>query len=165
MAARLDAYLLYDQDDPRAETDLQTPWGIKLLSGGAITKGNLTVTVGETPEVSQPGPFSDGETVELPRTDLLIEEEDRALTIVNGAVNLFSDATGLLEALVDFTVVTKWKTAGDSLLVVTPSFNLAELSAAHDFILTDLPPNGPALRRIHAGLAVAALAGYLASRR
>jgi len=40
----------------------------------------------------------------------------RGLAAVNGAVNLFSDATGLLEALVDFTVVTKWKTAGDSLL-------------------------------------------------
>lgn len=35
---------------------------------------------------------------------------------INGAVNLFSDTTGELEALVDFTVVTKWKTSGDSLL-------------------------------------------------
>lgn len=35
---------------------------------------------------------------------------------VNGAVTLFSEATGELEALVDFTLVTKWKTAGDSLL-------------------------------------------------
>ena len=35
---------------------------------------------------------------------------------VNGAVTLFSEETGELEALVDFTVVTKWKTAGDSLL-------------------------------------------------
>ncbi len=35
---------------------------------------------------------------------------------INGAVNLFSDATGELEALVDFALVTKWKTAGDSLL-------------------------------------------------
>ena len=35
---------------------------------------------------------------------------------VNGAVNLFSDATGMLEALIDFHLVTKWKTAGDSLL-------------------------------------------------
>ena len=40
----------------------------------------------------------------------------RGLAAVNGAVTLFSDATGVLEALVDFTVVTKWKTAGDSLL-------------------------------------------------
>ena len=38
------------------------------------------------------------------------------LAAVNGAVNLFSDSDGRLEALVDFTLVTKWKTAGDSLL-------------------------------------------------
>ena len=36
--------------------------------------------------------------------------------VVNGAVNLFSDDTGELEALIDFHLVTKWKTAGDSLL-------------------------------------------------
>ena len=35
---------------------------------------------------------------------------------VNGAVNLFDDTTGELNALVDFHLVTKWKTAGDSLL-------------------------------------------------
>lgn len=58
------------------------------ITRGALTKGNLTVTVAETPQASQPGPFSDGETEVLPRTDLLIEEEDRALTIVNGAVTL-----------------------------------------------------------------------------
>ncbi|MDP3958679.1 MAG: ornithine cyclodeaminase [Pseudorhodobacter sp.] len=38
------------------------------------------------------------------------------LASVNGAVTLFSDQTGVLEALVDFHLVTKWKTAGDSLL-------------------------------------------------
>jgi hypothetical protein len=38
VAARLDAYLLFDEDDPRAETDLQTPWGLKLLSGGPVTR-------------------------------------------------------------------------------------------------------------------------------
>ena len=37
------------------------------------------------------------------------------LPAINGAVNLFSDATGQLEAVVDFHLVTKWKTAGDSL--------------------------------------------------
>ncbi|RAZ86257.1 ornithine cyclodeaminase family protein [Cereibacter johrii] len=35
---------------------------------------------------------------------------------VNGAVTLYSDRDGTLEALVDFHLVTKWKTAGDSLL-------------------------------------------------
>jgi flagellar P-ring protein precursor FlgI len=58
------------------------------ITRGAITKGNLTVTVAETEEASQPAALSEGETVVLPRTDLLVEEEDRALTVVNGAVNL-----------------------------------------------------------------------------
>ena len=35
---------------------------------------------------------------------------------VNGAVTLFDDTTGELNAIVDFHLVTKWKTAGDSLL-------------------------------------------------
>jgi ornithine cyclodeaminase len=35
--------------------------------------------------------------------------------MVNGAVSLFSDDNGTLEAIVDFHLVTKWKTAGDSL--------------------------------------------------
>ena len=39
--------------------------------------------------------------------------------MVNGGVSLYSDADGMLEALVDFHLVTKWKTAGDSLLAAT----------------------------------------------
>ncbi|MCK0151658.1 ornithine cyclodeaminase [Marivita sp. S6314] len=35
---------------------------------------------------------------------------------VNGGVSLYSDTDGTLEAIVDFHLVTKWKTAGDSLL-------------------------------------------------
>lgn len=35
---------------------------------------------------------------------------------INGGVSLYSDADGTLEAIVDFHLVTKWKTAGDSLL-------------------------------------------------
>lgn len=38
------------------------------------------------------------------------------LPSVNGSVCLFAEDTGMLEALVDFGLVTKWKTAGDSLL-------------------------------------------------
>jgi ornithine cyclodeaminase len=36
--------------------------------------------------------------------------------MINGAVTLFDDAHGILQAMVDFHLVTKWKTAGDSLL-------------------------------------------------
>ncbi len=35
---------------------------------------------------------------------------------IGGAVNLFSGQDGALEAILDFHLVTKWKTAGDSLL-------------------------------------------------
>ena len=38
------------------------------------------------------------------------------LPMVNGVVNLLDDRTGQLRALVDFHLVTRWKTAGDSLL-------------------------------------------------
>lgn len=38
---------------------------------------------------------------------------------VNGAVTLYDDVTGELTALVDFHLVTKWKTAGDSLLAAS----------------------------------------------
>ena len=41
---------------------------------------------------------------------------DRNEPTINGAVTLFSDHDGSLSALVDFHLVTKWKTAGDSLL-------------------------------------------------
>lgn len=40
----------------------------------------------------------------------------RNLPTIYGVVSLFDDVTGDLTALVDFHLVTKWKTAGDSLL-------------------------------------------------
>lgn len=35
---------------------------------------------------------------------------------INGGVSLYSDDLGVLQAIIDFHLVTKWKTAGDSLL-------------------------------------------------
>lgn len=58
------------------------------IGRGAISKGNLTVTIAETPQVSQPGPLSGGNTQVVPRTSLLVEEENSNLAIVNGAANL-----------------------------------------------------------------------------
>ena len=40
----------------------------------------------------------------------------QGLPTIGGAVSLMSDADGALEAILDFHLVTKWKTAGDSLL-------------------------------------------------
>ena len=54
------------------------------ISKVAITHGGLTVSVNEFPTASQPLPFSDGETVVLPDTQLTVSEEDSALGIVDG---------------------------------------------------------------------------------
>ena len=40
----------------------------------------------------------------------------KSASTINGGVSLYSDDTGVLEAIIDFHLVTKWKTAGDSLL-------------------------------------------------
>ena len=41
---------------------------------------------------------------------------DKGMPMMNGGVCLYSDTDGTLEALIDFHLITKWKTAGDSLL-------------------------------------------------
>jgi ornithine cyclodeaminase len=40
----------------------------------------------------------------------------QGVPMIHGGVTLYDDAHGILEALIDFHLVTKWKTAGDSLL-------------------------------------------------
>ncbi|QFT91246.1 L-lysine cyclodeaminase [Roseovarius sp. THAF9] len=40
---------------------------------------------------------------------------DKGAPMINGSVSVFSDSNGSLEAVIDFHLVTKWKTAGDSL--------------------------------------------------
>lgn len=66
------------------------------VSKVAVAQGNLTLIVTETPLVSQPEPFSDGETVELPRTTLQVEEpSDAKLGIVDSGVTLKDLVDGL----------------------------------------------------------------------
>lgn len=54
------------------------------ISTVAITHGNLTVRISEAPEVSQPSPFSDGETVVVPRTYVDAQESGGQLAVVGG---------------------------------------------------------------------------------
>mgnify|MGYP001792954933 CR=1 FL=1 len=44
---------------------------------------------------------------------------NNGLPMINGAVCVFSDSHGGLDAVIDFHLVTKWKTAGDSLFAAT----------------------------------------------
>jgi flagellar P-ring protein precursor FlgI len=69
------------------------------ISTVAIAQGNLTIRVTETPEVSQPGPFSQGTTVVTPRTGIEIDDQhDRKLGILRSGVTL-RDLVASLNAL------------------------------------------------------------------
>ena len=56
--------------------------------------------------------FDDGDRI----LDWIAANRAAGKPMIGGAVNLFSDQDGALEAILDFHLVTKWKTAGDSLL-------------------------------------------------
>ena len=55
------------------------------ISTVAVTHGNLTVRISETPVVSQPGALSAGTTTEVPRTTITADQADASLAIVEGA--------------------------------------------------------------------------------
>ena len=55
------------------------------ISTVAVTHGNLTVRVTETPAVSQPAPFSTGRDREVPRTFVDANQAGGQLAIVGGA--------------------------------------------------------------------------------
>ncbi len=66
------------------------------ISKVAISHGNLTISVTETPEVSQPAPFSrKGETAVVPRTKLSVTEERPGLAVLEGGITV----AGLAQAL------------------------------------------------------------------
>ncbi|WP_406600848.1 flagellar basal body P-ring protein FlgI [Microvirga rosea] len=55
------------------------------ISTVAMTHGNLTVRVTETPLVSQPEPFSNGRTRVVPRTQITANEQDAHLAVIGGS--------------------------------------------------------------------------------
>ncbi|WP_298960537.1 flagellar basal body P-ring protein FlgI [uncultured Methylobacterium sp.] len=66
------------------------------VSTVAVAQGNLTVTINEMPQVSQPAPFSDGQTVVVPRTALKVDTGDRnKLALVREGVTLRELVDGL----------------------------------------------------------------------
>src|SRR5690606_35383807 len=67
------------------------------ISTVAIAQGNLTIRITETPQVSQPAPFSTaGATAVVPRTDIQVEEDqDRKLSLLESGVSLQELVNGL----------------------------------------------------------------------
>ncbi|MEH6504084.1 MAG: flagellar basal body P-ring protein FlgI [Cycloclasticus sp.] len=82
------------------------------VRSAAVSHGNLTVTINENLNVSQPNAFSDGETVVTPQSDVTISEEDKRMFVFDPGVSLDeivravnqvgagpSDLVAILEAL------------------------------------------------------------------
>lgn len=67
------------------------------VSRVAIAQGSLTIKVTETPQVSQPSPFSQtGTTTTVDRTQIEVDEgKDNKLAVVDGGVNLQELVNGL----------------------------------------------------------------------
>ncbi|MCB2097230.1 MAG: flagellar basal body P-ring protein FlgI [Parvularculaceae bacterium] len=88
--------------DTRAKVVIDETAGVVVIgddvrvSTVAIAQGNLTISVGETPQVSQPSPFSrGGETVVVPRTSVGADDEPADLKIVEESVRLRDLVDGL----------------------------------------------------------------------
>src|SRR5665213_1419259 len=62
----------------------------------AVAQGNLTVTITETPQVSQPSPFSRGGTTRVvPRTTIGVQEDGKKFALVKDGVSLQQLVDGL----------------------------------------------------------------------
>jgi flagellar P-ring protein precursor FlgI len=69
------------------------------ISTVAVSHGNLTLYIKETPQVSQPAPFSEtGETKVVPRTGLKVSEGEGGLALVREGANI-GDVIRALNAL------------------------------------------------------------------
>ncbi len=69
------------------------------ISTVAVAHGNLTLQIKETPQVSQPAPFSEkGRTVVVPRTSLKVKESGASLSVLHEGANI-GDVVKALNAI------------------------------------------------------------------
>jgi flagellar P-ring protein precursor FlgI len=61
----------------------------------AVAQGNLTVTISESPQVSQPNAFANGRTVVTPNTSVGVREDGKKLALVKDGVSLQELVDGL----------------------------------------------------------------------
>ena len=82
------------------------------VKAAAVSHGSLTVTISETPQVSQPGPFSGGQTAVVPRTGIDVSQQrnpmfawpdgadlDNIIKTVNSLGATPDDVMSILQAL------------------------------------------------------------------
>ncbi len=103
MVAYLDAVeQLYVDPDLPARVVINEADGVVVINGDvristvAIAQGNITISVSETPKVSQPAPFSNGQTTVTPQTAIKVDEEKgRKLVTMNAGASLTALVSGL----------------------------------------------------------------------
>ncbi len=61
----------------------------------AVAQGNLTVTIAEAPQVSQPAPLSRGRTTVVPRSRIGVQEDGHKLALVKEGISLQQLVDGL----------------------------------------------------------------------
>lgn len=54
----------------------------------AVSHGTLSVTISEKPQVSQPGPFSEGQTVVVPRSQIEVTQTGGQMFVLDGGASL-----------------------------------------------------------------------------
>jgi flagellar P-ring protein precursor FlgI len=65
------------------------------ISPVAVAHGNLTVQINEQPFASQPLPFSGGQTVVLPQSQIQVQEGKGSLAVLGGGVSIGQVVKGL----------------------------------------------------------------------
>lgn len=105
-------------DDAPARVIVNSRTGTVVINGkvrvqpAAVSHGSMTVTITEAPQVSQPGAFSNGQTVVTPKSDVKVNEDKNHMFVFNPGVSLDeivkavnnvgaapSDLVAILEAL------------------------------------------------------------------
>lgn len=61
--------------------------GVRVLPA-AVSHGSLSVTISEKPAVSQPGPFSEGQTVVVPRSEIEVTQSGGAMFLFDAGTSL-----------------------------------------------------------------------------
>lgn len=106
---------------PFAEGEAQLDWlGLTdaLAAGHQLPKAEIADTfLYRGPDtLLNRAAWIDGLGLAIKSATIFPDNPAKGAATVNGGVTLYADDTGTLEAVIDFHLVTKWKTAGDSLL-------------------------------------------------
>ena len=95
------------------------------LAPSAVAHGNLSVTISSTPVVSQPGAFSQGQTVVAEKADIQIKQDGGAVIKLEGGAKL----TDVVKAL-----NTLGATCGDLIAILQALKAAGSLKAELDII-------------------------------